>query len=233
MSSQAEISKRVVIVTTAARQEDPAYIGDLARAGDILIAADAGLEVILSLGLTPDLAVGDFDSVDEAILRQIGPATRIVPFPPRKNKTDTHLALEQALATDPDEVIICGAFGDRLDHVLGLVTLLAGLETRATVRLLGARQEIRLARKPAPTAGFSAPETGLVRITGRPGDTVSLLPLSPIVTGVETEGLDYPLSGATLRWGETLGVSNEMLGQEASVRVDEGLLLVAHLKGKW
>ncbi len=244
---------RVVIVTSAARQENPIYIRPLVKPGSILICADGGTEVALGLGLRPDLVVGDLDSLDETTRREAEAICAIRTFPVRKDKTDTHLALEAALDYSPDEVMVCGAFGDRFDHNLGLVALTAGLGPHPRVVLKGARQEAFLVRgrealpvtPGAPGRGVSAGATepapiaaaegvGAATISGAARDVVSLIPLTPTVSGVSTEGLGYPLREATLRWGETLGVSNEMLGPRASVTVDgAGLLLVVHLEGAW
>lgn len=233
---------RVVIVTSAARQENPAYIRLLAEPGSVLICADGGTEVALELGLVPDLVVGDLDSMDEATRQRAEAVCPIRTFPVRKDKTDTHLALEAALDYDPDEVVVCGAFGDRFDHNAGLVALAAGLGPRPRVLLKGARQETFLVRGPAgsPAANgagggaASGSGAGLAPIAGAAGDVVSLIPMTPTVSGVTTKGLGYPLVKATLRWGETLGVSNEMLGPRASVTVGgAGLLLVVHLQGAW
>jgi len=210
------------VVTSAALREDPGYIRGLLRPGDRLVAADGGAAVTLALGLVPDLVVGDLDSLDPAVLAAI-PGCPVRTFPARKDKTDTHLALEAALEWQPAEVVVCGAFGDRFDHSLGLVLLVAGAPWRPAVRLRSARQEAFAVR------GGDGP--ALVR--GRPGDVVSLLPLSQVVRGVTTSGLGYPLCRGELRWGETLGVSNEMLADEATVEVEEGCLLVVRLDGAW
>ncbi len=228
---------RVIVVTSAARQEEPGYIRGLLRPGDKIVCADAGAEVVLGLGLRPDLLVGDLDSIDPTTLRRVRAACPVRAFPVRKDKTDAHLAVELALEMlaaqpgGPGEVVVCGAFGDRFDHSLGLVLYLAGLDLRrgdphpgVRVWLAGARQEAFVLRGGGEDAAT---------LHGRPGDVVSLLPLSAAVTGVTTAGLAYPLAGATLRWGETLGVSNEMLGTAAEVTVENGTLLVAHLRGAW
>jgi len=244
---------RVVILTPVARQIDPGTVRDLVRPGDRLICADGGAALALDLGLVPDLVVGDFDSLDEATLERVRAVCPVRGFPRRKDKTDTHLAIEAALelfqkevlrseetsrpgdaalpAEGAPELVICGALGDRFDHSLGLVLLLAGL-AEATgvaapapglprVRLVGARQE----------AFVLGPGHG-VELVGRPGDTVSLLPLTPEVSGVTTAGLAYPLAGAALRWGETLGVSNEMTGTRAAIETGRGVLLVTRLEVK-
>ena len=230
---------RVVILTPAAGRMDRGTVRGLVRLGDRLIAADGGAAVALDLGLFPDLVVGDFDSLDQATLERVEANCPVRRFPARKDQTDTHLAIEAALELFPDEaareIVICGALGDRFDHSLGLVLLLAGLAAASAaeptaaapsapsrVRLVGAGQE-----------GFVLGPGQRLELAGRPGDTVSLLPLSPEVTGVVTTGLLYPLASATLRWGETRGVSNEMTGTEASVVAGAGVLLVTRLDGAW
>ena len=227
---------RVVILTPAAGRMDRGTVRGLVRLGDRLVAADGGAAVALDLGLSPDLVVGDFDSLDQATLERVEAICPVRRFPARKDQTDTHLAIEAALQLFPDEaareIVICGALGDRFDHSLGLVLLLAGLAAAgptgtaasapSRVRLVGAGQE-----------GFVLAPGHRLELAGRPGDTVSLLPLSPEVTGVATTGLLYPLASATLRWGETLGVSNEMTGTEASVVACAGVLLVTRLEGAW
>lgn len=230
----------MVIITAPARDEDTGYIARLLCPSDRLICADGGAEVALRLGLTPDLVVGDFDSIAPAALAEIERRWPLRRFPARKDQTDTHLAIELALAGEPREVIVCGAFGDRFDHNLGLVLLLAGLAggaeaaltpgaeaapdgaRRVAIRLLGARQEAFVLRPGEP---------GVVR--GHPGDTVSLLPLTPRVEGVTTTNLSYPLAGGILTWGGTLGVSNELTQAEGTVTVAAGALLVVRLEGAW
>ena len=65
----------------------------------------------------------------------------------------------------------------------------------------------------------------VAEIRGKKGDILSLIPVSPEVIGVETEGLYYPLKGETLFMGLARGISNEFLGKTAKVAVKEGLLL--------
>lgn len=214
---------RVVIVTSAARQQDPSYIRRFAAPGTPLVCADGGAAVVLGLGLRPNLVVGDLDSLNDADRYRAQALCPIRVHPVRKDKTDTHLALEAAFDYGPDEVVVCGAFGDRADHNAGLLALVAGLGPRPRVVLRDARQEAFFVRPGPPCP-----------ITGTAGDVVSLIPFTPVVTRVTTTGLSYPLTEGALRWGETLGVSNEMLGSEASVTIaGDGLLLVVHLEGAW
>jgi thiamine pyrophosphokinase len=67
---------------------------------------------------------------------------------------------------------------------------------------------------------------GGVTFVGDPGDVVTILPLHGDAVGVRTEGLEYPLRGEMLRAGTTRGVSNVLLGREATVSIEEGTVLV-------
>ena len=67
---------------------------------------------------------------------------------------------------------------------------------------------------------------GDLTIEGRPGDTVTILPVHGHAEGVRTDGLEYPLVGETLPAGTTRGVSNVLSGTSARVRLDAGTILV-------
>jgi len=71
---------------------------------------------------------------------------------------------------------------------------------------------------------------GAVTLEGGLGDTVSLLPLSPIVRGISTSGLRYPLTNESLIFYRSRGISNEMLAENASVQIQSGILLCIHAR---
>ena len=70
-----------------------------------------------------------------------------------------------------------------------------------------------------------------LKVYGRAGDTVSLIPLCGDAHGVTTEGLEYPLHSETLLFGATRGISNVLLGEMAAVTLEEGLLLCVVIHG--
>jgi thiamine pyrophosphokinase len=184
-------------------------------AGDRLIAADGGLRHLRALGLTPHLLVGDLDSVTPAEVAAAQAAgAQIERHPARKDETDLELALRRACADGAQDVLIFGALGGRWDQTLANLLLLAHPAYRAVrLRLLDGAQQIYLVR-------------GQAVIEGQPGDTVSLVALSDDAHGVTTIGLEYPLTGGTLPFGGTLGISNVLLGAEATVTVASGLVAV-------
>ncbi|MGZ9234424.1 MAG: thiamine diphosphokinase, partial [Anaerolineales bacterium] len=66
------------------------------------------------------------------------------------------------------------------------------------------------------------------QVRGKSGDLVSLIPWQGVVTDVRTENLKWPLRNETLYPDKTRGISNEMLGETASVSIGSGLLLIVH-----
>lgn len=180
---------------------------------DRLIAADGGLRHLRALGLTPHLLVGDLDSVTPAeVAAAQADGARVEQHPARKDETDLELALRRACADGAQDVLIFGALGGRWDQTLANLLLLAHPDYRTVrLRLLDGAQQIYLVQ-------------GTTVIEGQPGDTVSLVALSGDALGVTTTGLEYPLAAGTLPFGGTLGISNVLIGTEATVTVASGLV---------
>ena len=84
------------------------------------------------LGLVPDVIVGDFDSVDPAVLAFYRKMEHIVweVHQPEKDDTDTELALKRAMAMGAGEIVILGATGGRLDHMIGKYTAFISLPSK-------------------------------------------------------------------------------------------------------
>jgi thiamine pyrophosphokinase len=195
--------------------------------GDLLIAADGGARHCLHLGLTPQIVIGDFDSLDPQDLNTLQQAgAEIIRHPVRKNATDLELALHVARERGATTAIVLGALGARWDQTIANLLLpLSGELTGLAVRLLDGPQELFLVHATDP----NRPASG--EIHGLPGDTVSLIPLSGDALGVHTQGLEYPLHGETLYFGATRGVSNVLLTPTAAVTVSAGILLIVVIHG--
>ena len=184
---------------------------------DYIICADGGTRHALALGLTPNLVIGDMDSVDKQQWQELENAgVPIELFPRDKNETDLELAINRAIELEPQEIIIVAALGGRLDQTFGNTTLLSDARLSAVdVRLDDGVEEI-----------FFCRDQG--EIHGRSGDIVSLIPWGNPVQGVQTQGLKWPLHNETLYPEKTRGISNEMTGDIASIKIESGLLLVIH-----
>ena len=192
------------------------------RPGIRLIAADGGARHALALGLTPDVAVGDMDSLDAETREQLAQqGCSLIVHPEDKDETDLELALLLAIKEDTSEIIILGALGGRLDQSLANVLLLTLPElSGVAVKLVDAWQEALIVR-----GGTQA------TVEGRVGDTLSLIPLTDDASGVYTQGLKWSLSGDTLFAGPARGVSNVIVSLPVRIQVDKGVLLVVHRFG--
>jgi thiamine pyrophosphokinase len=181
---------------------------------DLIVCANGGADNALALGLTPDVVIGDLDSLDSDLQAQLeSEGCQILAHPARKDETDLELALYYAIEHGVDEILILGALGGRIDQTLANVLLLALPESRSVkTKIINGRQEVFLIRDE-------------VLIEGQVGDTLSLLPLTEEVTGIYTEGLEYPLENDTLHLGPARGVSNVLTAPQAWVHVGQGLLL--------
>ena len=185
----------------------------LLREHDFIIAADGGTRHALALGLTPNVIVGDLDSLPS----NFEPSTfngEIVLYPKDKNETDLELAIQHALTLNPEQVIILAALGGRLDQTLGNIALIIH-HSLFIISLDDGIEEVFFCRDTC-------------EINGTTNDLVSLIPWQGEVIGIVTTGLKWPLQNETLYPNKTRGISNEMTGDTAAVQIKSGLLLIVH-----
>ncbi len=192
---------------------------------DLVIAADSGIGFFARSGWTPDYIVGDFDSAEPAALkRYLGTGNSqkpvILQFQPEKDETDTEIAIRMAIDKGCGSIHLLGATGTRIDHVLGNIHLLGmAMERGAKCLMVDPNNRIRMVRE-----GFA------LKKEEQYGRYVSLLPFTPEVTGLTLRGMKYPLEDAVLRCYHSLGVSNEIAGEQAEVSFREGVLVVVESK---
>ena len=179
-----------------------------------VICADGGVIHACRLGIKPDILLGDFDSAPEELLKKYSDVERIT-FPPEKDYTDLHLALEEAAKRGAQRIDCLGATGTRLDHTLTNIDLLSlGERTGVPVTLLDANNRIR----------FCSRELH-IRKEQQYGKYVSILPFTD--TARESLfGMKYPLTRGLIRRGASLTVSNEITDAEGIIEVLSGAVLV-------
>lgn len=186
-----------------------------------VICADGGALHARALGLRPQTIIGDLDSLTaEEVARFKAAGADIIQHPPAKDQSDLELALRHCQDIDAESVSILGALGGRADQTLANILLLTLPVLRGMrVEIIDGGQTIRLLRP------------GGHAILGRPGDTISLIPLGD-AEGISTRALQYPLADETLRQGPARGISNVMLRERAAVDFRGGLLLLIHTRGR-
>ena len=177
---------------------------------DVYIAADGGLREMRKRGITPDLLIGDLDSLGGA-----PEGVPLIRLPVKKDVTDLDAAIGEGLARGCDTFELYGVLGGRPDHSYANISLIARLAKRGIRAVLHG-------------AGYSIEAVccGALSLPARETGTVSVFSFTDRSEGVTIRGLQYPLDNAALTADFALGVSNAFTGQAAEISVREGILIV-------
>lgn len=195
--------------------KDYSFCGRYISGADIIICCDRGMHHARELGLTPDYILGDFDSVSRGDYDYFKAAgISFEQFPCNKDYTDMELGAEKALELGADEVILLGGIGSRLDHTLGNINLCAYLLKRGvSAALANENNELRLINRE-------------FTVKGRRGGIVSLIPYTPVVSGITLKGFEYELENGTMEQGGFMGVSNVAVSDAAEISIGSGCLIM-------
>lgn len=189
---------------------------------DYIIAADHGLEAADELGLPIDCILGDFDSVSKELINKYKNKEKeegsliIRKYNPKKDYTDTQIAIETALTLKPDEIVIIGGSGTRLDHTIANIhNLLIPLKNNIRCSLVDNYNKLYLINEPTE-----------IYKNKSFGNYISLIPLTKQVKNVSLKGFKYPLDKVDMYLGDSVGVSNEITEEKASILFDDGILII-------
>ncbi len=206
--------KRVVIVANGDFNNRDFY-RRLLRGDDYLICVNGGTGHALAMGLSPDMIIGDLDSLAPGDSERIAPLKpRLIKHPRAKNKSDLELAVDQAVNMKPAEILLIGILGgERADHAFANLLLLS-IPHRAGIpaRIVDEQHEIKVIGAEAI-------------FEGNKGDYLSLFSLTAETVVIETTGLKFPLKDESLFFSSTRGLSNELTQTRARVKIKSGLLL--------
>ena len=187
----------------------PEAIEERPEEGDLVIAAESGYGNALNLGVTPSVALGDFDSWDATTIPE---DVKKIPFPPKKDYTDTQLAVEYAVEQGCQQIVLIGGLSGRLDHTLSNLAILEDLEKRKLRGLI--------------TDGFNRVRfirnDSAIVLRSPHFQYLSLIAADPILKGVEIDGCKYPLKKAKIKRTSQFAVSNEITGNCAFIAIRRG-----------
>lgn len=186
------------------------YGGFASDAGDIVIAADGGLDRLRSLGIEPGIIIGDFDSA-----KTVPEGSNVVTLPREKDDTDTLAAVRYGLEQGFREFRIWGGTGGRADHTA------ANIQTLALLSKSGARGYLY-----GDSVIITAVTNGTVTIKNDRGGYVSVFSHSDVSYGVTLSGLRYTLRNAEITNTFPIGISNQFASEEAKITVDNGTLII-------
>jgi thiamine pyrophosphokinase len=185
------------------------------KSDDYLICADGGANAALALELIPDMVVGDMDSIEPSVRLELCArgSTEFRTVSPRKDESDTELALRAALEREPEEILLTAVLGRRMDHAIANVHLLALVPDGVPCSIEEPDLSIRLVRSSLTLRDWR-------------GALVSILAVGGDAWGVTLTGFEYPLEGADLRQASSLGISNVVTDAVATISVASGMVLV-------
>ena len=203
--------------------------------GVYLLAVDRGLECLLRLKINPDEVIGDFDSVSDEARVAIGLEPRgkvekkegeepfvfdVLPYHIRqldvhKDQTDSEEAVRFAMRYLRGDIVLLGATGTRIDHVLGNISILGlGILSGYNIILMDEHNKVTLVK-----------DEMVIKRNEQFGDFVSIIPYTDD-TYVTLEGFRFNVENKQMKRNLSLGVSNVIDDDEARITVNEGVAIV-------
>ena len=187
------------------------YVMEKPQRDDLIIAADAGYLVAKRMGITPNILLGDFDTLGE---ENIPDGIECIRVPTEKNDTDTQLAVSTAIERGAKEIVIVGGLGGRLDHTLSTLAILEDLWERKNDRIFAiltdGKNRVRFIRG----SGLILPRSQY--------HYFSLVAVDELVKGITLEGCKYPLKNGRISRRHQWAVSNEIVGNCALIEIKRG-----------
>ena len=177
---------------------------------DLVIAADAGYLACRVRKITPDLAVGDWDSLGDMVVD-----CERVDLPAEKDDTDTLAAIRIGIQRGFREFHICCGTGGRIDHTLANMQCLVFLAKQGKKGFLYDTGSV-----------VTAVSDGEIRFAASAKGGVGVFAADGTAQGVTIKGLKYTVENAVLTADFPVGVSNSFIGQESVVAVKKGTLFV-------
>lgn len=173
-----------------------------------IIACDGAITKLEALGFAPHAIIGDLDSISPAHKHRY---SHIVQHVPDQMTNDLTKAVLFARENNWQHITIVGATGEREDHTLANISLLAQYSPFGAVQMV-------------TDHGVFVPIAASARFCSVPKQQVSIFSLQP-ETRLTFRNLRYPIENAPLRhWWE--GTLNEAQADDFSIDFETGSVVV-------
>jgi thiamine pyrophosphokinase len=177
---------------------------------DVIICADGGANAARKFNITPDIILGDFDSITTATKKYFKTVPQL--FIANQNSTDLEKAICYCIVKKIPSATIIGATGNRIDHSTGSLGCFKKFGHLIEMKIIDTVGELTLIRKK-------------VTIKTKRKEKISLIPLERC-EGISTRNLKYALKNESLELGIREGISNESTANSIAVSVKKGMLLL-------
>ncbi len=211
MGVQKEIDNRRCCIIAGGTLEDYSFLKQNILDTDYIICADSGLRHAQNAGIVPHTVIGDFDSYKGALPQEC----EVIRLPVHKDDTDLLAAAKLAVQKGFKHLSFFASLGSRPDQSFAALQNLAELmQNGVYAELLGSNYKALVLNG------------GSVTLKAGADTYLSVFPLGGAVSGVTLTGVEYPLQNFTLPAYSSMGVSNHIIGECATVSVENGALLI-------
>ncbi len=185
----------------------------------IFIGADRGAIHLINQGIIPHEIIGDFDSLIDGELDFLqNKIPHVTILPAEKDETDTHLALREAMKYEPDEVILTGISGGRLDHYEAALHDVCGFQTvHPNVRFFIQNKQNELQFLLPGKYSLNKEETY---------QYISFFAFGRDIENISLEGFQYNVAHETIKIGNGRFTSNQQVGRTSHISFEAGICLM-------
>lgn len=208
-----------VVVCAGGPKQELCSFSSFQQQDVVFIGADRGALYLIEHGITPHAIVGDFDSLTDEeyqlVMAQTDDQQR---FQEEKNETDTDLALLKAYTYEPQEIILTGVTGGRLDHYEAAV--------RSIYRLQKEHPHVELKIiNHSNMLQFLLPGNHTIHADDR-YRYLSFFAHEEPIQDVTLRQVKYETTNEEISLGTSRFTSNEIIGTSGSISFSRGICLM-------
>lgn len=195
------------VIISGSQDTNVEEIKSLCTSDDFIVCADSGYSFAKKAGLTPNLIIGDFDSLKEELPQN----TEVVKLNTHKDDTDTEHCVMECIRRGYKDFLLLGSIGGRTDHTFANIATLAFLSEynyNGIARNNG--EEIRILKE------------GSYEMNNKKGLIFSVFPYGCESVNVTYKGAEYMLNNKTLTYNVSRGISNVFVDDEAEITINRG-----------
>ncbi|UPW84093.1 thiamine diphosphokinase [Lysinibacillus sp. Ag94] len=210
----------VVVVCAGGPRAELCSFSPYKEQSDVLfIGADRGALYLIEQGITPHAIVGDFDSLSQEEYKLVMAHTNDRQrFQEEKDETDTDLALLKALAYAPQEIVLTGVTGGRLDHYEAAVRSIYRLQKEHSQVVLKIINHANMLQFLMPGKHFIEADEQYRYL--------SFFSHEEPIKDVTLRNVKYETTNEEISLGTSRFTSNEIIGNSGSISFSQGICLM-------
>ncbi len=209
---------KTCLIIAGAPEKDIEYVKNIiVKENPTIICADGGYKHCLNLNITPDILIGDLDSLHTD---NIPSSCNIIKLRPDKDDSDLKECVNHAISKGFNNIIITCASGGRADHYLSNLSILEYINEKGVKAIFYDNNNRIYFQKDSETT-YDADNSFKY---------IGIIPLDKELRGVTLTGLKYPLEKATISRHDIITISNEAISQRFTVEINQGSAYIIYTR---